>query len=247
MIFRRSSLRQRIPRRIHPPSRVLILAALGAALLSSACGRRRTVAGVPSPPATAGRTTPLPAPALTPGATEVGYASWYGDPYHGRRAANGEIYDKNQMTAAHRTLPFETMVKVMNLENGRSTVVRVTDRGPFVKGRIIDLSLAAAKQLAMVGPGTALVRMEILSNGREPGPARYVVQVGAFSELPTAERLQQQLAARYGGAYIENYDSDRGLFFRVRVGPRSSLPDAQRLAQQLENEQLPGFVVRLDN
>jgi len=177
----------------------------------------------------------------------VGYASWYGDPYHGRRAANGEIYDQNQMTAAHRTLPFETMVKVTDMENDRSTVVRITDRGPFIKGRIIDLSLAAAKELAMVGPGTALVRLEILSNGLEPGAARYAVQVGAFSERPTAEHLQQQLASRYGEAYVENYDSERGRVFRVRVGPRTSLSDVQQLARQLENENLPGFVVRLDN
>ena len=238
---------RRVPRRAHCPSHVLILAALAAALLSSACGRRHTVAGVPPPPTSSGRTTPAPPLPGKPGTTEVGYASWYGDPYHGRRAANGEIYDKNQMTAAHRTLPFETMVKVANLENGRSTVVRITDRGPFVKGRIIDLSLAAAKQVAMIGPGTALVRLEILSNGREPGPARYVVQVGAFSELPTAERLQKQLASRFGSAYIENYDSDRGRLFRVRVGPRSSLSEAEQLARQLENENLPGFVIRLDN
>ena len=224
-----------------------MLAGLAASLLCSACGRHRAVAHIPpTPPASSGRTAPPPATAR-PGTIEVGYASWYGDPYHGRRAANGEIYDKNQMTAAHRTLPFETMVKVANLENGRSTVVRITDRGPFVKGRIIDLSLAAAKQVAMIGPGTALVRLEILSNGREPGPARYVVQVGAFSELPTAERLQKQLASRFGSAYIENYDSDRGRLFRVRVGPRSSLSDAEQLARQLENENLPGFVIRLDN
>ena len=240
---------QRAARRPQLPSRVFLLAALGAALLSGACGRRRTVVGVPPPPppGTTGRSAPLPPSTITPGATETGYASWYGDPYHGRRAANGEIYDMNKMTAAHRTLPFETMVRVTNLENNHSTEVRITDRGPFVKGRIIDLSLAAARELAMVGPGTALVRMDILSGGREPGPARYVVQVGAFRELPTAERLQKQLAARYGGAYIENVDSERGRLFRVRVGPRPSLPEAQQLAQQLEYDDLPGFVIRLDN
>lgn len=91
-----------------------------------------------------------------------------------------------------------------------------------------------------------MVRLEILSNGRERGPGRYAVQVGAFSERPTAERLQQRMASRYGGAYIENYNSERGRLFRVRVGPRSSLPDAQQLARQLENEDLAGFVVRLD-
>jgi len=246
MTSRISSPLQPAPGRSSFRPRWLMLAGLAASLLCSACGRHRTVAHIPSAsPTSSGRTAPPPAPA-TPGSIEVGYASWYGDPYHGRRAANGEIYDKNQMTAAHRTLPFETVVKVTDLENSRSTVVRITDRGPFVQGRIIDLSLATAKKLAMIGPGTAMVRLEILSNGREPGPERYAVQIGAFSERPTAERLQQRMVSRYGGAYIENYDSERGRLFRVRVGPRPSLPDAQQLARQLENENLAGFVVRLD-
>ncbi|HWP85189.1 MAG TPA: septal ring lytic transglycosylase RlpA family protein [Terriglobia bacterium] len=221
--------------------------ALAAALLASACGRRPAAVSVPRTPPAAAAASPTPSEPVLPGTTETGYASWYGDPYHGRRAANGEIYDKNKMTAAHRTLPFETMVKVTSLENGREAVVRITDRGPFVKGRIIDLSLAAARQLQMLGPGTALVRLEVLSAGNNSKPARYVVQVGAFSELPAAERLQQQLAARYGSAYIEHYDSERGRLFRVRVGPRPSLADAQQLAQQLETDHLPGFVIRLDN
>jgi peptidoglycan lytic transglycosylase len=228
-----------------PPA--LLLAALAAAIVTSACGRRRAVVNVPPPPAST-RTAPrAPTEPAVPGATEVGYASWYGDPYHGRPAANGEIYDKNKMTAAHRTLPFDTMVKVTDLENSLETVVRITDRGPFVKDRIIDLSLAAARELAMVGPGTALVRVEVLSNGKEAGPERYLVQVGAFSDLANAERLEEQLASRYGGASIQNYDSDQGRVYRVRVGPRGSLPDAEELARQLANDNLPGFIVRLDN
>jgi rare lipoprotein A len=225
------------------PSRPMILAALLLALLSSACGRHRASAPVPPLPPSAGTQATSPP---SPGTTEVGYASWYGDPYHGRRAANGEIYDKNQMTAAHRTLPFETMVKVTNLENGRSAAVRITDRGPFVKGRIIDVSLAAAREITMVGPGTALVRLDVLSGAEIASPQRYAVQVGAFRERPAAEQLQRQLASRFGNAYIENYESDSGLFYRVRVGPRP-LPDAQQLASQLESESLPTFVVRLDN
>lgn len=151
------------------------------------------------------------------------------------------------MTAAHRTLPFDTIVKVTDLENNRSVNVRITDRGPFVNGRIIDLSLAAAKELAMIGPGTAMVSLEILSGGHEAGPTRFAVQVGAFREQSTAERLKNQLATQFGNAFIENYDSDRGHLFRVRVGPRPSLSDAQQLARQLESENLPGFVVRVDN
>jgi rare lipoprotein A len=126
-------------------------------------------------------------------------------------------------------------------------MVRITDRGPFVKGRIIDLSLAAASAIAMVGPGTALVRLDRQIEAPAAGTGRYVVQVGAFRELQSAERLQKQLAGRYGGAYVESFDSDDGRFFRVRVGPRGSFQEAQQLAQQLERENLPGFVVRLDN
>jgi rare lipoprotein A len=220
-----------------------VFGALALALLTSACGRHRAAAPVPRP------ISPGPSAPAGPGTAEVGYASWYGDPYHGRRAANGEIYDKNQMTAAHRTLPFETMVKVTNLENNRSTQVRITDRGPFVEGRVIDLSFAAASQIAMIGPGTALVRLEVLPSSQNTAApsaaAHYVVQVGAFQERVTAERLEKQLASRYGNAYIEDFHSEAGLLYRVRVGPRASLSEAQRLAIQLQNDRLSTFVVRL--
>ena len=227
-------------------SRKVYLCVLLTVLLGSACGRRRPAARIPSslPAPRAGTRT---AEAPRPGYTETGYASWYGDPYHGRRAANGEIYDKNKWTAAHLTLPFGTQVKVNNLENNQSVVVRITDRGPFVKGRIIDLSLAAARDIRMVGPGTALVRLEILSPGNEPGPLAFAVQVGAFRERATAERLQERLKARYGNAFIVNYDSGDGRFYRVRVGPKPSLLEAHKLAAQLGSEPLPTFVVRLDN
>ena len=97
------------------------------------------------------------------GAADVGVASWYGHPYHGRRTSNGEIYDMDQMTAAHLSLPFGTLVRVTNLDNGRGTEVRINDRGPFVNGRIIDLSRAAARQISMIGPGTAKVRVEVIA------------------------------------------------------------------------------------
>lgn len=216
-------------------------------LLHSACGRHRQIA---VPPPSVSPPSPAPSgesPATHPGSVEVGYASWYGDPYHGRRAANGEIYDKNQLTAAHLTLPFETQVKVTDLENNRSVVVRITDRGPFVQGRIIDLSLAAAQALRMVGPGTALVRLEILSLGKAAGRGIFAVQVGAFRERATAQRLQERLQARYGNVFIENSRSDDGLLYRVRVGPKSSVLEARQLASQLGSERLPTFVVRMDN
>jgi len=224
-----------------------------AILAGSACGRRQTVSRPPSagrvPAPTAGGGT---SEAPQPGYAETGYASWYGDPYHGRRAANGEIYDKNQLTAAHLTMPFETQVKVTNLENRRSVTVRITDRGPFVKGRIIDLSQEAARQIRMIGAGTALVRLEVLSSqgtsSQAPSTAgSYAVQVGSFRDRAAAEQLQRSLQARYGGAFVEPFEGNGGLFYRVRVGPKPSAREAQSLAAQLGSEDLPGFVVRLNN
>src|SRR5260370_2533919 len=110
----------------------------------------------PAPSAKRNKSAPLPAPS---GYTEEGNASWYGVPFHGRRASNGETYDMYKLTAAHRTLPFETMVRVTNLSNGKSTVVRITDRGPFVDNRIIDLSFAAAQEVASVRPLLGPVRV----------------------------------------------------------------------------------------
>ena len=184
--------------------------------------------------------------APAPGYTETGYASWYGDPYHGRRAANGEIYDKNKLTAAHLTLPFGTQVKVTDLENNRSVRVRINDRGPFVKGRILDLSLAAARQIQMIGPGTALVRVEVVSVPASPDFGAFAVQVAAYRDLADAERLQKRMAARYGRAFIENYESTDGLYYRVRVGPKPSLSDARELAARLARESSGAFVVRVD-
>jgi rare lipoprotein A len=217
-------------------------------LVGSACGRRQAVSRPPAagrlPASTAGNGAPE---TVRPGYTEEGYASWYGDPYHGRRAANGEIYDKNKLTAAHLTLPFGTRTKVTNLETNRSVEVRITDRGPFVKGRIIDLSQEAARQVRMIGTGTALVRLEVLAVSGAPAAGSYAVQVGAFRERSTAERLQQSLRSRYGGAFVEPYESSEGRFYRVRVGPKPSVLEARRLAAQLGNENLPTFVVRLNN
>lgn len=232
--------------------RHIALGIMFASLFLSACGRHRSVAApLPRPNPNGGdqaSSATLPPEPSSPNPTtlETGYASWYGDPYHGRRAANGEIYDKNKMTAAHRTLPFETMVKVTNLENDRTVTVRITDRGPFVKGRIIDLSLAAAKEISMMGPGTAVVRLEVLSANENPEPPAYAVQVAALRDRSAAEELRDQLSARYGGAFTESYSSEDGTFYRVRVGPKASWSQAQALATRLEGDRFSTFVVRLD-
>ena len=202
---------------------------------------------VPETPATAAaskRNKPAPAPA---GYTEEGNASWYGVPFHGRRASNGELYDMYKLTAAHRTLPFETMVRVTNVSNGKSTVVRITDRGPFVDNRIIDLSLAAAREIESVGPGVVAVRVEVLSPGVDPTSGFFTVQVGAFHDRDNAERLRERLNASYSPIFIQQYDSPDGIFYRVRVGKISGEDAAQQFGEQLrDREGFTPIVLRLD-
>ena len=128
-----------------------------------------------------------------PGYTETGMASWYGHPYHGRAASDGEIYDMEKMTAAHRTLPFDTWVRVYDLDNNKTAEVRIIDRGPFVDGRVIDLSRAAARQLEMIGPGTARVRIVVIRAPENTPAASYAVQVGAFQNRENADRLRAEM------------------------------------------------------
>jgi len=195
------------------------------------------------PPAKHAKTPPAPVPA---GYTEDGNASWYGKPFNGRRASNGEIYDMYKLTAAHRTLPFDTMVRVTNLDNGKSTTVRITDRGPFVEGRIIDLSLAAAREIESVGPGVVPVRLEVLGDV-DVTAGYFTVQVGAFHDRGNAERLRDRLSASYSPIFIQQYDSPDGAFYRVRVGKISGEDSARDFGEQLRiKEGFAPLVVRLD-
>jgi rare lipoprotein A len=179
--------------------------------------------------------------------TEEGVASWYGVPFHGRRASNGEIYDMHKLTAAHRTLPFDTVVRVTNLSNGKSTVVRITDRGPFVDNRIIDLSMAAAQEIDSMGAGVVPVRLEILSAAIDPGSGFFTVQIGAFRDHGNAERLRERLNASYSPIFIQRYDSPDGLFYRVRVGKVPGEDAARQLGEQMRSrEGFTPMVVRLD-
>ena len=151
-----------------------------------------------------------------------------------------------KLTAAHRTLPFETMVRVTNLNNGKSTTVRITDRGPFVENRIIDLSLAAAREIELVGPGVARVRVEVLGNV-DPTAGFFTVQVGAFRDPSNAERLRDRLSASYSPIFIQQYDSPDGMFYRVRVGKISGEDAARQFGDQLHShEGFVPFVTRLD-
>jgi len=151
-----------------------------------------------------------------------------------------------KLTAAHRTLPFETMVLVTNLNNGKTTTVRITDRGPFVAGRIIDLSLAAAREIESVGPGVVPVRLEVLGNV-DVTAGFFTVQVGAFKDRSNAERLRDRLNGSYSPIFIQQYDSPDGTFFRVRVGKVSGEDAARDFAQRLhDNEGFTTMVLRLD-
>lgn len=224
-------------RSIHRAARGFRLALTIAALLllvGTSCGRK---AKAPPP--------------LIPsvGERQTGLASWYGNPFHGRQTASGEIYNMNGFTAAHRTLPFHTWVRVTNLENQRFTTVRINDRGPFIEGRIIDLSRAAADAIGMLGTGTALVRLEIVEDPEmAANPPRYAVQVGAFLAPENARQLQGKLSRKYGDVYVQTYERPDGLYYRVLVGRNVTRQAAETLAGRLRRE--PGiaaaFVLRLN-
>ena len=171
------------------------------------------------------------------GATETGIASWYGVPYDGRPAASGEIYDMNQLTAAHRTLPFGALVEVTDLENGKQVDVRITDRGPFVDGRVIDLSLAAARELDMLRAGIARVRLKVISiaapevDPPAPPPPRenYTVQAGAFSDRDRAESFRSSLADRFEDVRVTGPSP----LWHVLIGQGLTLDAAIKLAAKV--------------
>lgn len=226
----------------------LVIAAM---LLATACSKR-----VPASRNVTSRTA-----AATPASELQGLASYYAEPYHGRPTASGEIFDTYQnMTAAHRTLPFNTVVKVTNEENGRNIQVRINDRGPFIKGRVIDLSLKAARELDIVRAGVAPVRLTVLKDGADepsgssrpdtpsaasyPGSS-YTIQVGAFASQDAADLLKKDLERRYNDVTVETSTSPRTLY-RVRVGRLANPAAAEGLMNLLRKEDLDPFVVRLN-
>jgi rare lipoprotein A len=192
------------------------------------------------------RVTAASAPAPQIRSAETGLASWYGHPYHGRAASNGEIYDMEKLTAAHRTLPFGTWVHVTNLANQKSVDVRIIDRGPFVNGRVIDLSHAAAQAIDLIGPGVAEVRLDILSAPQTASADNwYAVQAGAFRDKDRAEHLRATMAREYGSARLVLRPGSPSLW-RVLVGRESTEDAAGLLAERVRAEVGPAFVVRLD-
>ena len=172
--------------------------------------------------------------APAPGKPQTGIASWYGPGFHGQPTSSGAIYDQHGLTAAHQSLPLGTRVRVTNLDTGRSVDVDVNDRGPFAKGRIIDLSYEAARTIGMIGPGTARVRVDVLE--RPPNGASHVaycVQVGAFNEEDKARALRARLAPRYDDVYIVPVETRIDRMYRVRVGPYAERDRAETRAVEL--------------
>ncbi|BEQ15005.1 septal ring lytic transglycosylase RlpA family protein [Desulfoferula mesophila] len=231
---------------------LLVLGAI--MLLVGACGP--TV--VPPPPA--GRDLPKGKPYTVWGRTyqpftqahgfeQRGLASWYGPKFQGRLTSSGEVYDMEKMTAAHKLLPMNTWVEVVNQDNGKKAVVRINDRGPFVDGRIIDLSKAAARELNVIGPGTAPVFIRALASppsSTTPPPANapsavvklgpFTVQVGAFTSESNAYRLAATLRTQYEDVTVVKYDRGDMIFNRVRVGKLDNLEQAEKLKARLRQE-----------
>jgi rare lipoprotein A len=178
--------------------------------------------------------------------SEEGLASWYGPPYDKRRGANGEIFDKDALTAAHRTLPMNSLIKVTNLSSGQSVVVRVTDRGPFVPDRTLDLSLASAKAIGVWRPGVARVRIEVFA---APAPldhgGRWCVQVGAFKNEGGAFKLRDQLTRKYHTANVIEFTGPTGHWVRIRpLGDDKER--AVEISHDLEPSEGEAYLVRLD-
>ncbi|MBU0973064.1 MAG: septal ring lytic transglycosylase RlpA family protein [Proteobacteria bacterium] len=185
------------------------------------------------------------------GYEETGIASWYGKKFHGRKTSNGETYNMYAMTAAHKTLPMGTWVKVYSQDTRQEVVLRVNDRGPFITGRIIDLSYTGAQKIGMVGPGTARVKVTALGEAtsfsketQEPvafkpidyWQGNFTVQVGAFKVKANAESYRKKLSATYLNAHIVPYEDDRGQFYRVRIGKFTNLNDADQFSERLMTE-----------
>lgn len=181
-------------------------------------------------------------------------ASWYGHDFHGRPTASGERFDMYKFTCAHREFPFGSIVRVINISNGRSVKCIVNDRGPFVSGRDIDLSFAAAREIGLTGPGTLPVRIEYL--GRDISYVRevrysafegpYTIQVGSFKELSNATRLKKGLELRYRNVYIHEVILDGSSYYRVRVGRFLIREDALELAKTMAQEGYSPVIVRYE-
>jgi rare lipoprotein A len=219
--------------------------------LAASCAEREvpieplvTPASVPSsaaPPSAAG---PEPAVAVGQIYRETGVASWYGKEFHGRKTASGEIFDMYGISAAHRILPLGTTIRVTNLDNFKSIKVKVTDRGPFIRNRVLELSYGAARELGFAAQGTARVKIETLEPFHDT--ALYTVQAAVFADEENAKMLKERLSKKFEVIYIVPFMSNLGTFYRVRVGSYGTEEKAELVAGKLTLEGLEPIAVRKD-
>ncbi|NJB68094.1 rare lipoprotein A [Desulfobaculum xiamenense] len=258
------------------PALVVLCLAACAMLALTGCGKSRIPDASPVPsaprpaPSVHGHTAgPVPKATFRPytvdgkryhplssadGYRDSGLASWYGEPFHGRKTSNGETYNMYAMTCAHKILPMNTVVRVTNRNNGKSVVLRVNDRGPFVGTRIVDLSYAGAKQIGVLGPGTAPVTLEAVgmagdsprSVSQTMASARYFIQIGSFRNRDNAERLVRELEGRgFAQSRIQQADIDGATFWRVQAGAVAGMDRARQTHARLER-QYPGSFLLTD-
>ncbi len=251
--------------------RVACGAAVCAALLAGCGHKQQRVRYTPPPvlttppaPVTSAESTPpaanTPVTPIAPDSTadeqfvathspiysEVGTASWYGPPYHNHRGANGQVFDQNAMTAAHRMLPMNSLIRVTNVQTGQSAVMRITDRGPFVPNRVLDLSMASAKLVGVWRPGTAQVRIDVFA---APKPidegGRWCVQIGAFDHENKALKLQEHLERMYSTANVIEFTGPTGHWVRIRPA-KDDKSKAMEIARTLTPDEGAAYLVRLD-
>jgi rare lipoprotein A len=175
-----------------------------------------------------------------------GFASWYGKEYHGRKTSSGEVYDMYALTAAHRTLPLGSEVRVTNLENGKEVNVRINDRGPFIEDRIIDLSYSSAKEIGMINKGIAKVRISLLKQPTFSDTTGYLLQAGSFVMYQNALQLKSDLEKICSPVFIEPYENNEGKYHRVRVGPFRDRDSALDAISKLKKKNIHPYLIRAD-
>jgi rare lipoprotein A len=178
-----------------------------------------------------------------PANVQTGMASWYGPDFHGKTTSNAEVYNMYDLTAAHRTLPFDTYVIVTNLNNGKSVTVRINDRGPFVEGRVIDLSYAAARIIDAVESGVVPVKLEVIESKSPPqGVQKFSVQIGSFVSKQNAQALEREIKKKYHRVYVAAFKTTNQTYYRVRIRARN-LQEAEKIARQLSSDGIPSYVL----
>jgi rare lipoprotein A len=189
--------------------------------------------------------TPQSPPVREPAYRETGIAGWYGKEFQGKKTASGKVFDMEDFSAAHRTLPLGTVVRVTNLDNLKSVDVKIIDRGPFVKNRILDLSYGAARELGFLESGTARVKVETLAPVH--GATHYTVQAAAFTEEENARLLKERLSKKFELVYIVQTETSIARLYHVRIGSYASKERAKQVAGKLLLEGLEPVVLRKDN